>query len=130
LDSLAEFDHFGVERLDLALVVVELALLTGHAGAEALLFSSALFGVLLGAILRALQGANPRLKRFDLAPLALEIAQQRGPSGSPPPKELKEIDRLDEQMIARYGIRVRTTGSAGVPSSAQFVKKNGGLTMG
>jgi len=103
LDGFAEFDHFGVERLDLALVVVELALLTGHAGAEALLFSSALLGVLLGAILRALQGGNPRLKGFNLAPLPFQVAQQRCPSGSPPPKELKEIDRLNEQMIARCG---------------------------
>lgn len=101
MDGFSELDHFGVERLYLALVVIKLALLTGYSGAEALLFSSALLGVLLGAILCALQGGNPRLERFDLAPMALKIAQQRGPRGSPPPKELKEIDRLDEQMIAR-----------------------------
>lgn len=101
MDGLAELDHFGVERLYLALVVIKLALLTGYSGAEALLFSSALLGVLLGAILCALQGGKSCLKRFDLAPLPFQVAQQRGPSGSPPPKELKEIDRLNEQMIAR-----------------------------
>jgi hypothetical protein len=128
LDGFAELDHFGVEGLNLTLVVIELALLTRHAGAEALLFSSALLGVLLGAILRALQGGNAHLQSVDLTSLTLKIAQQRGPSGSPPPKELKEIDRLDEQMIARCGIRIRTTGSAGVSSSAQFAKKIRGLT--
>jgi uncharacterized membrane protein len=54
----------------LALVIVKLTFLAGHAVTEALLFSSTLAGVLLSAVLGALQGYDASLKGVDLAPLA------------------------------------------------------------